>query len=177
MDCLPAYCTGILRASQVLKRFSPYMPRPPTPAESPASCLYRCFLVGFQSIYTVALRFDNVTRLNSFRDGAAPLTACMVPCVRLRCVVHLLGSFTTPTLSTGGWLFLTRQGLSPCKKRQAFLGAQTGVPGGGSHLQRSPIRFRGTFPWGFLSRSGLRPARCFGHPRLLPAALSAHFFL
>ena len=28
---------------------------------------------------------------------------------------------------TGGWLGLTRQGLSPCKKRQASLGALTAV--------------------------------------------------
>jgi len=27
------------------------------------------------------------------------------------------------TLGTGGWLFLTRQGLSPCKKHQALPGA------------------------------------------------------
>ena len=131
---LTRFCTGALRVSQVLKRFSPYMPRPSTPAESPASCLYRCSLIGFQSIYTVALRFDNVTRLYSFRDGATPLTACMIPCVRLHCVVRFFfssppfRSSTVPTLSTGGWLFLTRQGLPPCKKRQAFLGAQTGVP-------------------------------------------------
>ena len=85
---LTRFCTGALRVSQVLKRFSPYMPRPSTPAESPASCLYRCSLIGFQSIYTVALRFDNVTRLYSFRDGATPLTACMIPCVRLHCVVR-----------------------------------------------------------------------------------------
>jgi hypothetical protein len=29
------------------------------------------------------------------------------------------------TLDTGGWLALTRQGLSPCKIRQASLGAIT----------------------------------------------------
>src|SRR5215468_9813082 len=28
-------------------------------------------------------------------------------------------------LDTGGWLTLTRQGLSPCKRRQAYLGAIT----------------------------------------------------
>src|SRR5262252_4909072 len=28
-------------------------------------------------------------------------------------------------LDTGGWLALTRQGLSPCKRRQAYLGAIT----------------------------------------------------
>jgi len=29
------------------------------------------------------------------------------------------------TLNTGGWLNLARQGLSPCKKHQASLGALT----------------------------------------------------
>jgi hypothetical protein len=32
-------------------------------------------------------------------------------------------SSITPTLDTSEWLALTRQGLSPCKKHQAFLGA------------------------------------------------------
>ena len=34
-------------------------------------------------------------------------------------------SFITATLGTIGWLGLVRQGLSPCKKRQAALGAPT----------------------------------------------------
>ena len=34
-------------------------------------------------------------------------------------------SFITATLGTNGWLSLVRQGLSPCKKRQASLGALT----------------------------------------------------
>jgi len=34
-------------------------------------------------------------------------------------------SFITATLGTNGWLGLVRQGLSPCKKRQASLGATT----------------------------------------------------
>jgi len=34
-------------------------------------------------------------------------------------------SFITATLGTNGWLDLVRQGLSPCKKRQASLGALT----------------------------------------------------
>ena len=33
----------------------------------------------------------------------------------------LVTSSTTATLGAGGWLGLTRQGLPPCKKRQAFL--------------------------------------------------------
>ena len=124
---LTRFCTGALRVSQVLKRFSPYMPRPSTPAESPASCLYRCSLIGFQSIYTVALRFDNVTRLYSFRDGATPLTACMIPCVRLHCVVRFFFLASFPLLHSAntqyGWLAIP-------------------YPAGTSTLQETP-----SFPW------------------------------
>ena len=37
----------------------------------------------------------------------------------------LVFSFIIVTLGTNGWLDLVRQGLSPCKKRQALLGALT----------------------------------------------------
>lgn len=53
-------------------------------------------------------------------------TANMVPCVRFKPFVRLvfrLASYGPATLGTGGWLDLTRQGLAPCKKRQACLGA------------------------------------------------------
>ena len=51
----------------------------------------------------------------------------VVPCVRFNCVVRLyiFTSFTVATLGMSGWLNLTQQGLSPCKKRQASLGALT----------------------------------------------------
>jgi len=39
--------------------------------------------------------------------------------------VGLSDSATGATLNTGGWLNLTRQGLSPCKTRKASLGAIT----------------------------------------------------
>jgi hypothetical protein len=38
---------------------------------------------------------------------------------------ELAFSATGATLDTGGWLNLTRQGLTPCKIRQALLGALT----------------------------------------------------
>src|SRR5919108_5526438 len=43
--------------------------------------------------------------------------------------------------ATGGWLPLTRQGLSPCKRRQAFLGATT--HGGESCLAALVVDHRG----------------------------------
>src|SRR5262249_38140554 len=51
-------------------------------------------------------------------------------------------------LATGGWLALTRQGLSPCKRRQAFLGART------LGVRRGEQRERGTS-----GRWQLSPAR------------------
>ena len=68
------------------------------------------------------------------QGGADSLTAYMVPCVRFRPFVRFvsrLSSSRSATLGTGGWLDLTRQGLAPCKKRQACLGAHgTAVSGG-----------------------------------------------
>jgi hypothetical protein len=63
--------------------------------------------------------------------------AYMILCVRFTCLVrpvvnaftekHQLipNSATGATLDTGGWLGLTRQGLSPCKMHQASLDALT----------------------------------------------------
>jgi hypothetical protein len=54
-------------------------------------------------------------------------TAYRILCLRFACLVRLsLCSATDARLDTGGWLALTRQGLSPCKIRQAFLGAIRG---------------------------------------------------
>ncbi len=47
-------------------------------------------------------------------------------CLRFACLVRpSFDSATDARLDTGGWLTLTRQGLSPCKIRQASLGAIT----------------------------------------------------
>ena len=65
------------------------------------------------------------------REVRASLTAYMVPCVRFRPFVRFvsrLSSYGSATLGTGGWLDLTRQGLAPCKKRQACLGAHDYEP-------------------------------------------------
>src|SRR5262249_42550889 len=49
---------------------------------------------------------------------------------RPSCSPCLHGSAMDARLDTGGWLILTRQGLSPCKRRQAYLGAITLALGG-----------------------------------------------
>ena len=58
----------------------------------------------------------------------------VVLCVRFVSLVHvcrsrdrLQRSARHATLNTGGWLDLARQGLSPCKKRQASLVALTQI--------------------------------------------------
>ena len=51
--------------------------------------------------------------------------AYRILCLRFaRLVHHSFGSATDARLDTGGWLTLTRQGLSPRKMRRALLGAK-----------------------------------------------------
>ena len=61
------------------------------------------------------------------QGSANPLVAYMVPCVRFVDLVRQpeADSAIDATLGRGGWLNLTPQGLTPCKKRQASLGALT----------------------------------------------------
>ena len=62
----------------------------------------------------------------SSSGSAVSPTAYRILCLRFACLVRLsLGSATDARLDTGGWLALTRQGLSPRKIRQASLGATT----------------------------------------------------
>jgi len=78
----------------------------------------------------------SATGTGSFRSDASTSgsavspAACMILCVRFACLVRKKTipysySVTDATLDTGGWLTLTRQGLSPCKMHQASLGART----------------------------------------------------
>ena len=68
-----------------------------------------------------------LTRLYQALGSAVSPAAYVVPCVRFNCFVRLyiVASSTVATLGMSGWLDLTPQGLSPCKKRQASLGALT----------------------------------------------------
>ncbi len=59
------------------------------------------------------------------------------------------GSAMDARLDTGGWLPLTRQGLSPCKRCQAFLGAIT-LP---VSCARKPERRRSGGYWRSLARA------------------------
>jgi len=72
------------------------------------------------------LDFEAVPTLRSYELP----TACTILCVRFTHFVHFqklinFSSAVGATLDTGGWLILSRQGLSPCKMHQALLGALT----------------------------------------------------
>jgi len=69
-----------------------------------------------------------------FRNCTSTAGCAVTPAAsRIRCrrFAHLVrrvyhhDSAMGARLATGGWLALTRQGLSPCQRRQAFLGART----------------------------------------------------
>jgi hypothetical protein len=61
-----------------------------------------------------------------------------MPGCMLQLPCSALASVTTATLGMNGWLGLVRQGLSPCKKRQASLGALTVcVSGGGAGVDKA----------------------------------------
>jgi hypothetical protein len=80
-----------------------------------------------------SLTFGAVPDLREVRVSP---TAYMVPCVRFRPFVQFvfrLSSYGSATLGTGGWLDLTWQGFTPCKKRQACLGARVAS-------QRAPVK-------------------------------------
>ena len=94
---------------------------------SPARSL-RFLRPGFRHVKTVANCFVFVTRLNCFRDVRIPYGLhCSLCTLHNYCspFVAFHGSFSCATLDTGCWLGFARQGLTPCKKRQAALGALT----------------------------------------------------
>ena len=82
--------------------------------------------VYVKTLVDLNLHFEAVP---TFRSCELP-TACTILCVRFTHFVHLwkfktnFGSAVGATLDTGGWLTLSRQGLSPCKMHQASLGAR-----------------------------------------------------
>ena len=82
-------------------------------------------------------------------------TAYRILCLRFaRLVHHSFGSATDARLDTGGWLTLTRRGLSPRKMRRALLGAKwhllknpaTEIHGRTRNLFRSDNLFFRVFP-------------------------------
>ena len=85
----------------------------------------RVLCVGFWCVKTIAVCMsrDNGA-VSSFRECGLPYglrgALCTLHLCRSACT-----SFTDATLGRSGWLDLPPQGLAPCKKRQASLGALT----------------------------------------------------
>ena len=103
-----------------------------TPPARLRSHLLQSSRVGFRNVNGVANRVlptcvDNfdLGAVPAFRDCDLPYGLQSSLCT-LRLCRSAFTSFINATLGTSGWLNLTRQGLPPCKKRQAALGAHRG---------------------------------------------------
>ena len=125
----PTFSTaGTAGASQVLRRLSSCRPRPedsggPTPPRP-----YGGARVAFGSVKTLGVRNCHVEAVPALQGTRLPLrpTGCSVYASSILFArVETPDSAMDARLDTGGWLVLTRQGLSPCKRRQAYLGAIT----------------------------------------------------
>jgi hypothetical protein len=82
--------------------------------------------VAFGHVKTLGIRNKLISKLyQHFRVRVTP-TAYRMLCLRFACFVRpSLDSATDARLDTGGWLALTRPGLSPSKIRRASPGAIT----------------------------------------------------
>jgi hypothetical protein len=119
--------SGTIGASRVLRRFSSCMPRP-VDSGGPSYprhfgyflCCLRCTLKPSASATTP---FEAVPALQGARHpyGLQDTLSTLRPL----CSPPLGDSATDARLDTGGWLTLARRGLSPRKKRRAWLGAIT----------------------------------------------------
>ena len=130
---------GTSGASHVLRRLSSCMPRPEDSGGPAPPCHVGWARVAFGCVQTLGVRHKPFRSCTSTSGDAAPPAAYRMLCRRF---VHLVprshGSAMDARRDTGGWLPLTRQGLSPCKRRQAFLGAIT------LRIRRGEQRERGT---------------------------------
>ena len=78
------------------------------------------------TVNTVALCFKRLDgAVSSFGDRGLSCGLHVSLCTLQRTCSVFTSAVAVATLGRSGWLFLTPQGLSPCKKRQASLGAPT----------------------------------------------------
>ena len=119
---------GTSGASQVLRRLSSCMPRPEDSGGPAPPCHVGWARVAFGCVKTLGVRNKPFRSCTSTSGDAAPPAAYRILCLRFAHLVRRVynrDSAMDARLDTGGWLALTRQGLSPCKRRQAYLGAIT----------------------------------------------------
>ena len=119
--------SGIHRVSQVLLRFSTYLPRPLTPTDPPESHLYQSLRVGFRHVKNVAICFLPLLTGLYLLQGSAAFSYGLYISL---CTLHLPCSIFSisaadAALGMGSWLDLTQLGFSPSQKRKAYLGALT----------------------------------------------------
>jgi hypothetical protein len=137
-SCIPC-CWGVLPpgavgASQVLVRLSSCMPRPEDSGGPSHPCQKWMLLWSLRC----ALQ-PSASATSAFSKRSQPFRVRAHPCglqaslstLRPSCSPCFHGSAMDARLATGGWLALPRQGLSPCKRRQALLGAITLPVSGG----------------------------------------------
>jgi hypothetical protein len=118
---------GAFGASRVLERLSSCMPRPEDSGGPPHPSHNGCFVLPSRTLRLSASATSLFRSCTSTSGSAISPAAYRILCVRLphNLVRGLPRSAMGPTLDTGGWLTLTRRGLSPRKRRQALLGAIT----------------------------------------------------
>ncbi|MGB4782710.1 hypothetical protein, partial [Candidatus Methylomirabilis sp.] len=93
-------------------------------------------------VKTLAIRNKLISKLYQLSGHTVTPTAYRILCVRFTSFVrqhNTSGSAVSATLDTGGWLALSRPGLSPGKMRQAYLGATT-FAFNGARLHARPLR-------------------------------------
>ena len=126
----PRFKPGTRRVSQVPERFSTCMPRSKVDPGRPSRTSPRTIgpsVLASDAVKNVAVcikRHDGA--VSSFGEYGLSCGLHVSLCtLQLTCSV-LPSSVAVATLGRSGWLILTPQGLSPCKKRQALLGAHRG---------------------------------------------------
>jgi hypothetical protein len=133
---------GASGASQVLQHLSSCMPRPEDSGGPTSPCQCGGARVAFGGVKTLGVRnkrrFEAVPALQGARSPLRPTGYAVYASPILFAGRDRPDSAMDARLATGGWLALTRQGLSPCKRCQAFLGART------LRLSRCRKRKRGT---------------------------------
>jgi hypothetical protein len=121
----------------VLRRLAASLPQPedasgPAPPRPDGGARGAC-----GSVQTLGVRNKPLRSCTRTAGCAVTPTASRIRCLRSGHLVRRVyapDSAMDARLDTGGWLALTRQGLSPCKRRQACLDAIT--PGMSRALQR-----------------------------------------
>ena len=85
-------------------------------------------MLASEYVKTLAIRNKLISKLCQLSGHAVAPAAYRILCVRFTSFIRqhdTAGSAVGATLDTGGWLALSRPGLSPGKMRQAYLGAIT----------------------------------------------------